>query len=594
MDRTVPHLEETMATQVFYDLVRDILLEKGQPLSPKDICLILEGKGFRLPRRIVRYLLSRWDESVVIEGTINLQYREEHTGRPLEGEIERVLRNVGKPLSLDKLAQELAVIQRRLPQIYLQSLPNLLQSRGRKYFLLKDKVGLREWLLNVKEGANEGEVLFFNFLPEEMRDLENWLSLSSLIQGKDTFEDIKHLLRENPIIPHKVLSFLIFRAKGEVDSMALMEKMWEEGSFIMIKPASWILKEQVPSILQSLRAIEIPPGAVEPEPFIFGPDEERLFLSYIEERGVISLNRAATELFELEDVDIEQVKATLTDYLKKQEGMLWLGNDKWAKVEKLPMDILLIPPEVEIDREFRYEDLDGEQLEVELSDEGLEDALPQLLKDPLIQDTGDDDEEVKITEPLEEIKVVIPYHHYISGTLPVRKWEKAFYPSEPRLQLLTFLTNEGEELEVWFNRDLPLIFGLREWYEKNLPPSGAILKIRKENGVYKLIWEGETHSLLTIPKRRLNDLLQLREELKEQPTVELIQTVLEYHKRAHFFTILSEVNIIRRTSKRRVASILSIFPCFYFREKEEGVFYYDSAKRDEVMKRAKKKYLLSK
>jgi hypothetical protein len=54
------------------------------------------------------------------------------------------------------------------------------------------------------------------------------------------------------------------------------------------------------------------------------------------------------------------------------------------------------------------------------------------------------------------------------------------------------------------------------------------------------------------------------------------------------------VNIIRRTPKRRVASILSIFPCFYLREKEEGYFYYDSAKRDEVMKRSKKKYILTK
>lgn len=589
------HLEETLSTVFFYDLARDILLEKGQALPLKEVALLLEGKGFRLPRRLVRYLLSRWEEGSVKEGTINLRYREEQTGRPLEGEIERILRSVGKPLSLEILAQELSIVQKRLPQIYLPSLPSFFSSRPKKYFLLRDRAGLREWLLRVGEGMSEEEVVFLNFLPEEIPDLESCLSFSSIIKGDNILEEIKCLLRENSPISHKVLSFLIWKVKGELNSLSLMEKMGEEDDFLMLKPASWILKEQVPSILQSLRAIEIPPGAVEPEPFIFGPEEEKLFLSYVEEKkGVISINRAATDLFELEDVDIEQVKATLTDCLKKQVGMLWLGNDKWAKVEKLPEDILLIPPEVEIDREFQYEDLDGEQLEVELSDEGLDDALPQLLQDPLIQDTGDEDEEVKIVEPLEEIQLVIPYHHHISGTLPVRRWEKAFYPSEPRLQLLSFFTNNGEELEVWFNRDLPLIFGLREWYEKNLPPSGAIIKIRKENGVYRLIWEGETHSLLAIPKRRLNDLLQLRDELTEQPTVELIQTILEYHKRAHFFTIFSEVNIIRRTPKRRVASILSIFPCFYFREKEEGVFYYDSAKRDEVMKRAKKKYLLSK
>lgn len=592
MDRMVSNLEETIATRVFYDLVRDILLEKGQALPQKEIALLLEGKGFRLPRRLVRYLLSRWEEGVVEEGTVNLGYRKEHTGRPLEGEVDRILRCVGKPLPLETLARELAIVQKRIPQVYSQSLPGILSSRQKKYFVLGNIVGLKEWLLEAEEGMSEEEIVFFNFLPQEMPDLESRLHLASLIKGEDLIEEIKHILQENPSIPHKILSFLVWKAMGRVDSLELMEKMLQEGSFLMIKPASWVGKEQITPLLQSLRAIEIPPGAVEPEPFVFGEEEQERFLSYLEEKGKISIGSAAVELFELEDVDMEQVKTTLSDFLKTQEGLIWLGGDKWAKLDKLPEEILLIPPEVEIDWEFQYEDLDGEQLEVELSDEGLDDALPQLLKDPLIQDTGDE-EDVEIAEAGEEIQLVIPYHHYISGTLPVRKWEKSFYPSEPPIQLLTFITDKGEELELWFNRDLPLIFGLKDWYEKNLPPSGAILKIRKENGRYRLIWEGETHPLLSIPKRRLNDLLGLREELKEQPTVEVIQTLLEHHKRAHFFTILSEVNIIRRTPKRRVASILSIFPCFYFREKEEGVFYYDSQKRDEVMKRAKKKYLLS-
>ncbi len=593
MDKTVSHLlEETIPTRLFYELTRAILLEKGGALPPKEIALLLEREGFRLPRRLVKYLLSLWEEGILKkEGTVNLTYREEHTARPLEGEVDKILRSVGKPLSLEKLSQELAIVQRRLPQIYLQSLPPLLSSRPKKYFIIGDKVGLRDWLLQVEEGASEEEVVFLNFLPEEIPSLESWLPFSSFLKGENILEETKALLREKPAIPHKVLAFLVWRAKGTVDSLELMEKMLEEGSFFMMKPASWLNREQITSLLQNLRTIEIPPGAVEPEPFVFGEEEKEILLSYLREKGRIAVKRAAEELFELEDVDIEQVKTTLSDFLKER-GFLWLGDDRWTEAEKLPMDILALPSEVEIDRKFQYEDLDGEQLEVELSDEGLENALPKLLKDPFVQDTGDE-EDIEIAKPNEEIQLVIPYHHYISGTLPVRKWEKAFYPSEPHLQLLTFLTDKGEELELWFNRDLPLIFGLRDWYEKNLPPSGALLKIRKEQEIYKIIWEGKTHPLLTIPPKRLNDLLKLREELKEQPTVEIVQTLLEYHKKAHFFTILSEVNVIRRTPKRRVASILSIFPCFYMRGKEEGIFYYDSAKRDEVMKRAKKKYLIT-
>ncbi|MBC7328970.1 hypothetical protein H5T88_01275 [bacterium] len=592
MDKTISHIGRIVALRIFYDMVRDILLEKGKALFIKELVPLLEEKGLRLPRKLVRYLIPMWEEGVVEEGSVNIRYRKEQVSRPLEGDIETILKNIGKPIPLKILSQELAIVQKRLPEVYLQSLPSLLSSRAKKYFVLGDKAGLRRWLLQVERGAKEEDIVFYNFMDEEIKELEEWLAMPPL-KGEKPIEEIKALLRERGAISHKVFSFLVWRARGSVDSLRLMKEMFEDGGFLMIKEATWVNKEQIPAAVALLKEIEIPPGAVEPEPFIFGKDEQEMFLSYIEGKDIISISKSARELFELEDVDMKQVEETLKEFLKGREGLLWVGGDKWIKLEKIPTEILAIPEEVEIDREFQYEDLDGEQLEVELSDEGLEDALPQLLKDPIIQDTGDE-EEIEVSPPQEEIQLVIPYHHYIAGTLPVRQWEKSFYPSEPRLQSLAFL-HDDEEIELWYNQDLPLIFGLKEWYKNNLPPSGGIIKVRKvDEGVYRLIWEGETHPLLSISQKRLNDLLKLREELIEQPTIEVIQTLLEYHKRAHFFTILSEVNIIRRTPKRRVASILSIFPCFYIREKEEGYFYYDSAKRDEVMKRSKKKYILTK
>ncbi len=592
MDKTLFSIGKVVSLHIFYDAVREILLEKGKALPIKEVVPLLELKGFKLPRRLVRYLLSVGEEFSVYEGSIDIPYRKgEHRGRPLEGGIEMILRSIGKPIPLKILAQELAIIQRRHPDVYLESLPSLISSRNKKYFLLGDKAGLRRWLLQVEGNAREEDVVFYNFSPEEIDELEELMTVSSL-KGENPIEEVRELLKERGAVSHKVLSFLLWKAMGKVDSLQLMEDMFKDGGFLMIREATWVSKEQIPSVVTLLREIEIPPGAVEPEPFVFGKEEQEMFASYVESRGRISIKKAAQELFELEDVDMRQVEETLTGFLKGIEGLLWLGGDKWIKLEKIPEEILIIPKEVEIDWEFQYEDLSGEQLEVELSDEGLEDALPKLLKDPAIQDIGDE-EDIDIPPPGEELELVIPYHHFVAGTLPVRKWEKAFYPSEPPLQSLTFLY-EDEETELWYNQDLSLIFGLRELFDKmKLYPSGAIIKVRKESeGVYRLIWEKETHPLLSIPQRRLNELLKLREELQEQPTVEVIQALLEYHKRAHFFTILSEVNIIRRTPKRRIASVLSIFPCFYFRDKDEGVFYYDSAKRDEVMKRAKKKYII--
>ncbi|MBC7238330.1 MAG: hypothetical protein H5T69_21020, partial [Chloroflexi bacterium] len=174
MDQTISHLEGILAVRVFYDLVRDILLERGKPVLVKEFPSLLEKKGFRLPKRLVRYLLSLWDEGIIEDGFVDLSHRKEPSNRPLEGDIERLLRKAGKPISLGILSQELATVQRRVAEIYKQSLPSFISTRPKKYFLLNELVGLREWLLQVEEGATDDDVLFFNFHPEELSLLKQW------------------------------------------------------------------------------------------------------------------------------------------------------------------------------------------------------------------------------------------------------------------------------------------------------------------------------------------------------------------------------------------------------------------------------------
>lgn len=591
MEKTAYRLEDKVVLGIFHELVKDILLERGQPSSPKDISPLLAERGCVLPRRLVKYLLLQGEELVSKEGLYDLAHRYQQPGRPLEGQMESILRAVGKPIPLSILAQEIALVERRVPQTLIEPLSALITRRPQKYFLLGEKVGLREWLLEIF--PDEEDILFENFLPEDLPAIEEGMNrYLPLLEGRDLLDKIENLLRNALVpIPHKLLCLLLWKKEGNVEPLEIMGRMGEDGRFLMLKPASWTLREFLPLVVERLRQVQIPPGVLEPEPFVFGEEEKRAVDKFIQERGRVVISEILQSLFEMEDVDVGQAKSLLKEFIEGKSGLLRIGEEKWIKTEALPVDILGIPPEVAIDKSIQFQNLDGEELEVDLEDEGLEGNLAELIRNPLVQDV-EDEEEIQGEVPPSPL-LVLPYHHYLAGTLPVRSWEKSFYPGDLPIYLLTFRTEKGD-WEVWYNRDVSLIYGLKEWFEKNLPPAGAIIRVEKEGSeTFRLIWEGETHPQFSISQRRLSELLKLREELQESPTIEIIQEIMEYHKKAHFYTIFAEVNVIRRTTKRRVASLLSIYPCFYSREADTGVFHYDPAKRDETMKRAKKKYIIT-
>ena len=55
-------------------------------------------------------------------------------------------------------------------------------------------------------------------------------------------------------------------------------------------------------------------------------------------------------------------------------------------------------------------------------------------------------------------------------------------------------------------------------------------------------------------------------------------------------TILAEVNVVRRSSRRLVASLLSSYQCFYQRS-GSPVWHYDAKKLDQGFDKTKKKFV---
>ncbi|MEJ5253624.1 MAG: hypothetical protein WHX60_17235, partial [Armatimonadota bacterium] len=72
-------------------------------------------------------------------------------------------------------------------------------------------------------------------------------------------------------------------------------------------------------------------------------------------------------------------------------------------------------------------------------------------------------------------------------------------------------------------------------------------------------------------------------------TFDIICEILSTHRGGmEFLNILSEVNVIRRTRRRRVASVLSAFQAFYLRNR---LWHLDEKKRDAGIDRTKRKHI---
>ena len=67
--------------------------------------------------------------------------------------------------------------------------------------------------------------------------------------------------------------------------------------------------------------------------------------------------------------------------------------------------------------------------------------------------------------------------------------------------------------------------------------------------------------------------------------------IMPYHRKGvPFVTLFTEVNIVRRTTRRLVASILSSYYAFYQRPKS-ALWHFDEKKVDQGFKKAKRKYI---
>ena len=167
-------------------------------------------------------------------------------------------------------------------------------------------------------------------------------------------------------------------------------------------------------------------------------------------------------------------------------------------------------------------------------------------------------------------------------------------PAGPHLIELTLIGAEKKS-DVWVNRDTGLIYGMDKWYAEEMPESGAVFNLEKTSKAdeLKFVYNNATDPLVFIAPNRIQELDELAAEAQENDlsTFDLMTRIMPYHRKGSaFVTLFTEVNLVRRTTRRLVASILSSYYAFYQKPKS-ALWHFDVKKEDQGFKKAKRKYV---
>ncbi len=285
--------------------------------------------------------------------------------------------------------------------------------------------------------------------------------------------------------------------------------------------------------------------------------------------------------------------ANLMAALKSEQDIVWVGGDRFRKATTLP-DYVETIPEIFQYEQTEFTDDEGELIDAELNDEGLSSTLRKLLTHPLATDVLDEDILPAPKQYQDTIRLVLKPIHRELGTFPLCQFPTGWLDATPDIQELLLIDENGRELQAWANMKERLIFGLVDWFYEQPVESGAVFSLVKtpKPNVLEFHWLDQTDPVVFITSQRMEELREIAGSAAEMPTLSILQAVMaHWPKGADFLTILWEMNVIRRCSRRLVASLLSSYACFYQRS-GSPVWHYDAKKVEQGFDKTKRKFVV--
>lgn len=611
----VENKTEAEAIRYLEDQAYVALLGYKEPVRSGDIGGALENDKYT--SKLIRHVLASSSRFTQIDRKWDLEMRYEDKQVPVERVLRELVNACGRPMLTCQIANELSQVYERPAEYYESYLARVLADRDKFFKTSDDRYGLRDWLLLV-DSDDEEDVIFDNDLSEEqIAALEPQATKAGLGSEAVGTMVAKFVEGIGSAVDHRYLSFFRWRAVGgSFDPVAFFEELYHNKNLVWLTEHSWVTKKMADGYddLLASTADRIAEELMEEAPVetvqkaevdedlppvlsltISDADLEEV-VSIIKETGESKISTILDRIFEISPRDREYAIAAegLSDAMRTDPRLTWVGTERWRMASTVPDYVSQVPEALAIPK-LSFETMDGDQIDVEIEDDGLEGGLDKEIHSALVQDVGDEDEVTKkdMAAKDKSVRCVLKAHHHKLGTFPLCQIPKTFFPFGPPLLELTLVDGDTRR-NVWVNRDTGLMYDMGDWYTDDMPESGAVFELAKTDkpDQFQFIYKGDTDPLVSVAQPRVEELLDLSAEAGDKyPVYDLMQRIIAHHtKGVPFVTLFTEVNLVRRTSRRMVASILSSYYAFYQRGKSAS-WLVDEKKVDQGFKKAKRKYI---
>jgi hypothetical protein len=530
--------------------------------------------------------------------------------RPVERAIEDTLQWIGKPVTPAELAPFIAAIYGRDAEFYEGMLERLAPTRPQFFVAEGGRVGLSRWLVDTS-GEDPDEVALDNF--EEESEWKPYAP-ATLPEAENALDFAVALLRAaGQAVPSRPLLYLAWRSFPDVEPQALFNDLIEEKRVALAHGPLWMAADvraaklaavgeltSDAELAASVLATAAPvveeeaggaPAPAAPPVRVAEADLDQVYAYMNKDLRSFRLSELCQEI--LESFPGSRTYPAVRDALREQmladSRFIWVGTERFRLDGTLPDEVVQVPEGLTFD-ERHYTDEDEEVVDKILPLERWKHALDEQILHPLVQDLGDD-ASVRSTAPPAQLRAAPPLHHYIVGTLYLRNDQRGLLPAEPEMAELTLIAPDESRIDVWLNNRLGLLYGLKEWYDANLPWTGGVftLEATAVPDEFRLNYTGEREPLMDVATERLQQILLLRgqAEGEEITLTEALTRILRGHPHGvSFVTLFTELNIVRRCRRAMVASVLSAHRGFQQRPEEPGLWFFDERRAEKSSKKS--------
>ncbi len=601
--------EEQMRTAAricLEDRAYDILVRHEGPAKTGEILRQIGIEDVTL--RAIRHLLATSPRFESVDRRWTLADRTQDTQRPFERIVESAITAYGRPISLDVLANELALTLDRPRDYYVEMVPRMLAAHDKFFVADTEYYGLSSWLV-VAESDKAEDVLFDNFI--EKSDLDPYKKVAAKAEwDADNIADSANSFIDaaGMPVPMKVLAFHAWSALGsDYDAVEFYSAVKLSDKIDILSNQYSVSDKMRKSIIGGVQQFaseieDLPPDveeeAAEAAPVTVSEADRDEIVALIEKQGgMVTAEDILESVLEMSpgergwDAAVESLVQALTG----EERVVSVGTDRWRLAGTIPEYVLEVPSVLEIPATPPFETPEGDMFDQELEDDGIDAGLREEMLNPLVEDIGDEDPEETSYQPMDTYqRAALKYHHKEAGTMPLIQFHPDFFGREPEIVQIV-LIQDGVRRDAWINNSTRLMYGLKDWYTVEMPVSGAAFEIHRTErpGEYRFMYDNRTDAMVFVPTSRLIELLELKNEVEthEMPVFDVIVRILEHYKKGiAFVPLFIEVNLVRRVSRRLVASILSSYHCFHVRGKT-GEWQYDVKKRTQGFNKTKRKYI---